>query len=177
MSTTPTDVPDWKIRLDERNARGHLEWAKEELMKAGAKMLDILKEVHDKRSWRFDFDSFEAWCVKELNMTKQRAHQLLSGANYLALLRGAGGDDVVPLLTESKIRNVKDVEPAKVIEAVREIAKDGKVTGAKLKQKVKPSVETPLSTEKLTIKCACPICGTMIEEKKLDKAIEDFHTH
>lgn len=162
MSTELTQ-PDWKTNIDVRNARGHLAYAKEQAMKAGAKILEVLKEVHDLKSYRFDYDSWEDYCNKVWKMSKQRAHQIITGANFMALLNDAGGGDITPLLSESHIRNIKDVSPKKIIKAARAIVKSGdKLTSQRLVKEINPEVLPPTT-------CKCPTCGGSGKVKKVDE--------
>lgn len=153
--------PDWKLRQEERTARGHLQWAKEEAMKLGAKIMQVLKEVHDKRSYRFDFATFEEYCEKEWNMTARRANQIVAGENFRSLMIGAGDADAVAI-PEGQLRVLAKVTPEKAVKVITKLRKTGKVTASRISQAIFPQAEP---TEKAA-RIPCPHCGQFYTPKK-----------
>lgn len=154
------ETPDWKTRIDVRDARGHLQYVKEQAMKAGAKLLEVLKEVHDRKSWRFDYESWEDYCQKAWNFSRVRAHQIMAGADFLGLMNEAGGGDVTGELNEGHLRELRHLEPVKAVKALRKLKKNGgRLTAARISHELHPDVLPP-------DKPCCPTCGSVLKKSR-----------
>lgn len=141
------ETSDWelRLRLDKTMQRNHLQWAREEVMKAGNKIISVLKEVHDKGTYKCDYATFEDYCQKEWGFSRKRAYQLLSGANFKQLMLEAGGGPEVEELSETHLREIQSLLPSEALEVVRQVKKKGKVTRAALQKAVKPDAVLPPS--------------------------------
>lgn len=157
-----------EIRLEQNRARGHLQWAREEIMKLGSKLMAVLKEVHDKRSYRFDYSSFEDYCAKEWKITASRAYQIIKGENFRALLMDAGcPDDMASSLNERQIDALSKTTPPKAIKILRKISKSGdRITARAIAHEVNPDVIPP-------VRHLCPHCHQPMPVRKKASSIPD----
>lgn len=128
------DPEQWKLTQEQTQAREHLRWAEGEMSKAAQQVRRALVEIHEKKSWRFDYDSFQDYCTKRLGMTEQRAYQILKGESVRAILLGAcQGDEVkvVESLNGGQLEALDGMEPQAAIRLLKN--SEGKLSGKKIK--------------------------------------------
>ncbi len=131
-------------------------------MKLGSKLMAVLKEVHDKKSYRFDYPSFEEYCTKEWKITGSRAYQIIKGENFRALLMEAGGDaPEMESLNERHLDALSKTTPTKAIKVLKKISSSGeKVTAKRIATIINPVVEPPPKP------CLCPTCHQPLPKRK-----------
>ena len=131
-------------------------------MKLGAKLMAVLKEVHEKKSYRFDYNSFEDYCAKEWKITASRAYQIIKGENFRALLMEAGGEpSQMESLNERQIDALSKTTPTKAIRILKRINASGeKVTAKKISTIISPEVLPPKPP------CICKMCGQPIKKPR-----------
>lgn len=151
------DANEIQLRAEAVRVRQNLEWCEEQMRKAASQAHAALKEIHDKKLYRFDYDTFEAYCEAKLGMGRNRAYQILNAGNAREILFGQLQDQpevqkIVQTLPEGAIREVATMvktEPEKAARAVAQAASSGKVTAKSLRKAL--GKEEP--------KTICPHCG------------------
>ena len=131
-------------------------------MKLGNKLMAVLKEVHEKKSYRFDYASFEDYCAKEWKITASRAYQIIKGENFRALLIEAGGDErELESLNERQIDALSKTTPSKANKILKKIRDSGeKITAKKIATIIDPEVLPPASCK------TCPTCHQPIKKPR-----------
>lgn len=118
--------------------RAQLE-AHEEVIERGLKTFyevgAALLDIRDRRLYREQYSTFEAYCEKRWGISKTHANRLIEGAEVVANLTPMG---VIPD-NERQARELAPLEPEAqriVWQVVKETAPDGKVTAAHVKSVV-----------------------------------------
>lgn len=94
-----------------------------------------LKEIRERELWRDEADSFQAFCIDNWGVTRQRAYQLIGAAVVIEQLPASASTAVD---SERAARELAKA-PAEARESIIEHAKgeDGKVTGPSVAKAVK----------------------------------------
>lgn len=66
---------------------------------------EALSQIHEKRLYREDFRTFEEYCQKVWQWSRQRAYQMMDGAKTARVMEEVG----VPVVTERQARELKPV--------------------------------------------------------------------
>ncbi len=161
-----------------RDARGHIQWVRDEIMKTHentkARLRSLLKEVHDKKSYVPDFGTFENYCRKEWKLTKARAYQILNGEKFRLLLEGEGVEDT-DSIPDGQIDELGKVDPKKAAKVYNKVKKKAdkdhrRITAKDIAIEINPEVIPPSkpiktktyktpSTGPPKSHCVCPTCG------------------
>ena len=164
---TPEQLSEHFAQKEIRDDRGHISYVREEVMKttenAKAKLRGLLKEVHDRKSYRHDFKSFEDYCMKEWKITGARAYQIIKGEKFRLLLEGEGVENVA-MIPEGQLRELAELPPAKAAKIFNKVKAQSDKTGKKFTAKdiAKAIDPTEVIPPKL---CLCPSCGQPIKKK------------
>lgn len=128
-----------------------------------------LKDIKDNECWKLRdnrYESFDDFVKKELGIAKSRAYQIMAAQDIKLALCDAAKDmpeisTIVENLNEGQLRELANVEPAKAIEVIVHVAKEGKITAKKFKAKVSPVEVKPIteSAETSPIQIVCPNCN------------------
>ena len=97
-----------------------------------------LLEIRDRRLYRDEFGTFEAYCKQQFGFSRQRGHQLMQAAAVSTVVdipNEAQARELVPLLDD----------PPALVEAHAEAAADGPPTAAKIRKAVEK--RTPARAE------------------------------
>ncbi len=133
------DPEQWKLTQEQEKARNHLKWAEGEMSKAAMQVRKAICEVHDLKSWRFDYPSFEDYCKQRLGLSERRAYQILKGESVRAILLGSSDEEgarLVEGLNETHLRELNGVEPERALEVVKQVSREGKMSAKKLAAKL-----------------------------------------
>lgn len=90
-----------------------------------------LREIRDRKLFLEECGSFQEFCEKNWNVTRQRAYQLIDSADVVASLPPSVSTMVV---TERAARALQDVPEAQRAEVVERAAETGHVNGASITQ-------------------------------------------
>jgi hypothetical protein len=126
-----------------------------------AKFASCLRDIHKSQCWKIHglpYEDFDAFVRQELGIGKSRAYQIMNAQEVrLALADEVKHDPeistVVENMNEVQLREVSNIEPAKAVEIITQVASEGKITAKKIREKIKPS------TPSETLKQVCPHCG------------------
>lgn len=161
--------------------RGHIIWVRNEVMKAHenakTRLRQLLKEVHDKRSYVPDFGTFENYCMKEWKITKARGYQIINGENFRLLLEDAGLDEV-DKIPDGQIAELEKVKPKEAVKIIKRIRKNSEKTGKRITAKdiakeIEPDEVIPPKAE-LCPHCQRPMPKRRVSHKEsLDEAMPD----
>lgn len=101
----------------------------ETFMEVGA----ALAEIRDRRLYRIEYKTFEAYCREKWGMSRVQAHHLISGAKAVETLTIV---NKTAITTESQARELAKVEPARREEVVEAAvaATSGNLTAAAIKE-------------------------------------------
>jgi rubrerythrin len=131
-----------------------LAWAEGQITMAVNTIGKMLKEIHDKSYWNNgEYQSFEDYCLKKWSIGKSRSYQILSGENTRLMLADAVEGETrqaVETMNESQLRQISTLPIAERIEAVKASVVNGKVSTAKLRERL---------PQKPLMKHVCPECG------------------
>lgn len=145
-------LPDWKIRDNQRQDRERLGWHLEQMNKGTTMITKSLKEIHDQKLYRHDFESFDDFCTKKLGMTRARAYQIIAAQNVREALVIEGGEEMsstVDALSDRVAGALNEVPKEVRLEVVKQAVAQGKVT--------EKAVRAIAGTERAKKKC--PHCG------------------
>ena len=89
---------EFALAQEKQKANGHLEWALAEMKKSLTTFMKCLKEIHEKKSYRFKHATFEDFCQEELKITPRRGLQLVTAQNLRVILESSlpEGSQVAP---------------------------------------------------------------------------------
>jgi hypothetical protein len=86
-----------------------------------------LKTIHDRRLYRSDYSSWEAYVEDRLGMQRAYAHRLVRSANYIEVVLLPLGNVPLPE-NESQVRPITVLPPDKARKAWKEVAKKAKAS-------------------------------------------------
>lgn len=147
----------FQLAKEERDANGHMQWAVDEMRKGLTIFMKALREVHAKRSYRFKYPSFEDFCEKELQISRQRGLQLVNAENLRVILESnlppasPVTPEVIKALPETHLRELAKTTPEQAIEI---LASEPKVTAKRIRERINPDKVKPQKR--------CPHCGEPI---------------
>lgn len=86
-----------------------------------------LKRIHDKKLYRADFSTFEAYSWEQWGYGRAYAHRLVKAADYVENILRPLGDGPLPE-NESQIRPLTSLPPEKAMKAWKEVTKKAKAS-------------------------------------------------
>lgn len=146
-------------RIAAGNDRRRLEWNLEEMRKAGNKWMESLKDIHDKKLYRHDYDTFEEFCKQKLNIHRRTAYLAIEAQDMRMLLCDESPEiaDTIQEMSANSLRAITKVEPSKRAQVIKELSiQTGSVTAAAIKSKIDPLVEKPVQGREIH---RCPHCN------------------
>ena len=160
---------EFALAQEKQKANGHLEWALAEMKKSLTTFMKCLKEIHEKKSYRFKHATFEDFCQEELKITPRRGLQLVTAQNLRVILESSlpEGSQVAPeelqALPEGQLRELAKVSPERAVEALEATA-GTKRTAKRLREHLgleKPVKPTIVEAHNCAVD-VCPHCGHSI---------------
>jgi hypothetical protein len=112
-----------------------------------------LAEIKERRLYRRDFQTFEAYCHSRWGWTGRRANQL---ANAALVVQGLPQDLGTAVPTERVAREVAKLPPERREEVVRQVAAAGPVTGPAIAKHGPPPSRPPVPTRPVPTRPAPP---------------------
>ena len=120
------------ITLDERSRLYQLEETIRQGLNTFVDVGNALLEIRDKRLYRQEHSTFEEYCNKQWNFTKQRVYQLMDSASVIDTLKKSTVVDFLPT-SERQARPLASLEPEEQVEAWKRVitsTPEGKITAA-----------------------------------------------
>lgn len=137
-----------------------LEWNERQITSAMNTAKSSLKDIHDHELWKGKYDSFEQYCLKKWDMTRQRAYQIIGAETTRALLAGSTEDpalkEAAEKLNDAQASELNGLPAETALEALKDaVERPGKMTASKMKQ-AKGRVIEQLSGKEGDEPCAPP---------------------
>ncbi len=94
-----------------RSERETLEDCEERISSSFVALGEAIRTIRDRRLYREDFDTFEAYCQERWGWTRQHAYQLMAGAEVAATLASTFVDELPLPTSEGQVRLLTRFEP------------------------------------------------------------------
>ncbi len=104
-------VAQRKIEGLSREERNTLESCEERISSSFVALGEAIRTIRDRRLYREDFDTFEAYCQDRWGWTRQHAYQLMAGAEVAAHLASTFVDELPLPTSEGQVRLLTRFEP------------------------------------------------------------------
>ncbi len=104
-------VAQRKLEGLSREERQTLERCEEGIASSFVALGDAIRTIRDRRLYREDFDTFEAYCQERWGWTRQHAYQLMAGAEVAANLASTFVDELPMPTSEGQVRLLTKFEP------------------------------------------------------------------
>jgi N6-adenosine-specific RNA methylase IME4 len=111
------------ITLDERSRLYQLEETIRQGLNTFVDVGNALLEIRDKRLYRQEYSTFEEYCNKQWNFTKQRVYQLMDSASVMDTLQKSTTVDFFPT-SERQARPLASLETDEQVEVWQQIVED-----------------------------------------------------
>lgn len=143
--------------------RAALKWHLDKMNAALKDAGNNLKEIRDKKLWRHDYASFDAFCAKELGFTRRRADQLIELKEEKLLLCDLFKEEPeiveqVEKMKEGASRELGDIPDDKKTEVIRKAATEGKITSGSLKRAKARVIDAETGKPEPEEPKCCPTC-------------------